>query len=102
VVDDARFIEEASCAGVASVMPAAACSGIDGYVSPFVRVDAVDNAEEWANSLHHVLDDLGVREKRAGEAKRRSDALDSAAASKAAVSRFAGWARYVSPREVAR
>jgi hypothetical protein len=94
IVDDALAFEEASCAGVASVLPAAAAGGVDGFISPFVLVEQVESAEKWANALHHVLDDPIVREKRREEAQRRADAVDSAAASKAVVSRFAGWARY--------
>jgi hypothetical protein len=100
IVDDARLFEEASSAGVASVMAVAARGGVDGYVSPFVIVDDAANAEAWANALHHVLDDARVREKRAEEARRRSDAVDGAPASKAVVSRFVGWARHATRGEV--
>ena len=79
IVDDARLFEEASCAGVASIMPAAALGGVDGFVSSHVLVERVDDPEEWYDALHHVLDDPGVRAARAGEATRRADALDSLA-----------------------
>ena len=48
----------------------------------------------WTNALHHVLDDPAVRAQRAGEARRRAEALDGPAAAKATVSRFMGWSRY--------
>jgi hypothetical protein len=98
VVDDARVLEEASCAGVASVMPAAATTGVDGFVSPHVQVQSPDRPEEWTNALHHVLDDADVRAHRAHEARRRADAVDGLAAGKAVVSRFMGWAGHGTSR----
>jgi hypothetical protein len=94
IVDDARRFEEASCAGVPSVMPAAAGAAVDGFVSPHVLVQSVDRADDWYDALHHVLDDVGRRTRRAHEAARRADALDGPAASKAVVSRIMGLARY--------
>ena len=94
VLDDARVLEEASCAGVPSVLPAAACAGVDGFVSPHVQAEDADTATHWYDVIHHVLDDPTVRARRAEEAWRRADALDGAAASKAAVSRLMGWAAY--------
>jgi hypothetical protein len=94
LLDDARLLEEASCAGVPSVLPAVACAGVDGFVSPHVQVEAVDTDSHWYDVIHHVLDDPYVRGRRAEEAGRRADALDGAAASKAVVSRLLGWAAY--------
>ena len=94
LLDDARVLEEASCAGVPSIMPAAACAGVDGFVSSHVLVQEVDRPEQWYDALHHVLDDPDVRTRRAEEAWRRADALDGAAASKSVVSRLMGWAAY--------
>jgi hypothetical protein len=98
VLDDSRLLEEASLAGVPTVLPAAAVTGVDGFVSPFVQVLSPGRAEEWTNSLHHVLDDPAVRAQRAAEARRRADAVDGLAAAKATVSRFMGWASYRSGR----
>jgi hypothetical protein len=95
-------LEEAGCAGVASVMPAAATSGVDGYVSPHVLVSDVDTADGWYDVLHHVLDDPRVRARRAQEAARRADALDGPALSKAVVSRLIGLAGFAAVREKAR
>jgi hypothetical protein len=94
IVDDARLFDEAGCAGVATVMPADACTGVDGFVSPNVLVQSVDRADDWYDALHHVLDDAGRRTRRAHEAARRADALDGPAAAKAVVSRVMGVARY--------
>jgi len=94
IVDDARLFEEASCAGVPSVMPADAGTGVDGFVSPHVLVQSCDRGDDWYDALHHVLDDTGRRTRRAHEAARRADALDSPAASKAVVTRIMGLARY--------
>jgi len=94
VLDDSRVLEEASCAGVPSVLPAAASAGVDGFVSPHVQADDADAAAHWYDVIHHVLDDPTVRARRAEEAWRRADALDGAAASKAVVSRLMGWAAY--------
>ena len=44
LLDDARLLEEASLAGIATLLPAAATTGIDGFVSPFVQVQAPDEA----------------------------------------------------------
>ena len=90
IVDDARLLEEASCAGVPSVLPADAAAGVDGFVSSHVLVQSADSADDWYDALHHVLDDPGVRARRAQEAARRADALDGPAASKAVVSRLMG------------
>jgi hypothetical protein len=94
IVDDARVLEEASCAGVASVMPAAATGGVDGYISSHVLVQSVAEPQLWYDGLHHVLDDPEVHARRSAEASRRADAVDGAAASKAVVSRLMGWAEY--------
>ncbi len=94
IVDDARLFDEASCAGVPTVMPADACTGVDGFVSPNVLVQSVDRADDWYDAFHHVLDDAGRRGRRAHEAARRADALDAPAAAKAVVSRVMGVARY--------
>jgi hypothetical protein len=94
IVDDARMFEEASCAGVPTVMTAAAGAGVDGYVSPHVLVESCDRGDDWYDALHHVLDDPARRTRRAHEAARRADALDSPAASKAVVTRIMGLARY--------
>ena len=97
IADDARVLEEASCAGVPSVMPAGAGSGVDGLMSPHVLVQDVAAPDEWFDVLHHVLDDPAIRARRAEEARRRADAVDGAAASKAVVSRLMGWATYEQP-----
>ncbi len=102
IVDDARLFEEASCAGVPSVMPVAATRGVDGFVSPHVLVEAVDRPDDWYDALHHVLDDPVVRARRAREATRRADALDGPAISKAAVSRLIGLASSSGERTKAR
>ncbi len=94
VADDSRLLEEASLGGVPTVLPAAATAGVDGFVSPFVQVLTPEHAEEWTNALHHVLDEPAVRAQRAGEARRRADAVDGLAAAKATASRFMGWAGY--------
>ena len=94
IVDDARVLEEASCAGVPSVMPAAATGGVDGFISSHVLVQAVADSQLWYDALHHVLDDPDVHARRAEEAARRADAVDGPAASKAVVSRVMGWAEY--------
>lgn len=94
VVDDARQFEAVSYTGVASVMPSAADEVVDGLVSRSVLVQSVDRAEEWAEALHHMLDDAARRGGRTREALRRADAVDSPAMSKAVVGRLMGWARY--------
>jgi hypothetical protein len=99
-IDDARLLEEASLAGVPTVLPAAATTGVDGFVSPFVQVESPDRAAEWTNALHHVLDDPAVREQRTAEARRRAESVDGPAAAKATVSRLMGWATYGAARAV--
>jgi len=94
IAGDTRPFELVSCLGVPSVMPAAASSAVDGLVPPYLLVHAVDVPQEWADSLHHVLDDAATRARRAREALRRADALDSAATASTVVSRFLGWATY--------
>ncbi len=94
LLDDARAFEQASLAGVPSIMPAAALSGVDGYVNPHVLVESVDDAGQWYDAVHHVFDDPIVRARRADEAGRRADSVDGAAACKAVVSRLLGWASY--------
>jgi hypothetical protein len=96
VLDDARLLEEASCAGVPSVLPAAGAVAVDGFVSPHVQAADVGTAADWYDVIHHVLDDPAVRSRRAEEATRRADALDGPAASKAVVGRLMGWAAYAS------
>lgn len=94
VASDTMRFEEVSYAGVPSVMAAAAAAVVDGFVSPHLLVQSVDRPEEWADALHHVLDDAGRRARRTEEALRRADAVDSPAAAKAVVGRFMGWACY--------
>jgi hypothetical protein len=94
MLDDARLYEEASLAGIPSIMPAEALAGVDGFVFPFVLVESVDDAAQWYDAVHHVFDDPIVRTRRAAEAGRRADAVDGAAAGKAVVSRLLGWASY--------
>jgi hypothetical protein len=96
IVDDARVLEEAGCAGVPSVMPAGASGGVDGYLSSHVLVQAVDDPQLWYDVVHHVLDDPNVHSRRSEEAWRRADAVDGPAASKAVVSRLMGWASFKS------
>jgi hypothetical protein len=91
---DTRAFELVSYLGVPSVMPAAASTAVDGLVSPFLLVQAVDRPQEWADALHHVLDDAATRARRAREALRRADALGSAATANTVVGRFLGWATY--------
>jgi hypothetical protein len=97
IIDDARLLEEASCAGVPSVMPADASAGVDGQLSSHVLVETVDDPQLWYDVVHHVLDDPEVHARRAEESWRRADALDGPAASKAVVSRLMGWAEYKGP-----
>ena len=94
ILDDARRLEEAGCAGVPSIMPLAAQAGVDGFVSSHVLVESVETPDHWYDALHHVLDDPIVRQIRAHEAARRTDALDELAISKAVVSRFMGRVTY--------
>ncbi len=94
ILDDARRLEEAGCAGVPSIMPLVAHGGVDGFVSSHVLVESVDTPDHWYDALHHVLDDPIVRQIRAHEAARRTDALDELAISKAVVSRFMGRVTY--------
>jgi len=94
LLDDARFLEEASCAGVTSVFPADAMSGVDGVVSSHVLVESADDAGGWLAALHHVLDDDHVRARRSREAARRADALNGLPVARAMVTRLRGWAGY--------
>ena len=95
VLDDARVLEEASCAGVPSVMPADACSGVDGFVSPHVLVAAVDDAAQWYDVLHHVLDDPTVRMRRARRKRRAAPTRSTARPRpRRSCSRLMGWAAY--------
>jgi len=94
LLDDARVLEEASCAGVASVFPADAMSGVDGVVSSHVLVDSAAEADGWLAALHHVLDDDHVRARRSREAARRADALNGLPVARAMVTRLRGWAAY--------
>jgi hypothetical protein len=94
IVDDARLLEEASCAGVATVMPAAVLPGVDGVVSPHVLVEDPTSPAGWLNGLHHVLDDDHVRAGRSREAARRADALNALGVARALVTRLCGWAGY--------
>lgn len=100
VADDARELDEASRAGVASIMPSAAHDVVDGYISPQVLVPRIDEAQDWADALEHVLDDRGRWERRTAEAIRRADALAGPVAAKVAVNRFTGWATYAAPQSV--
>jgi len=97
LLDDARLLEEGSCAGVASVFPAGAMTGVDGVVSAHVLVESADDAAGWLAALHHVLDDDHVRTRRSREAARRADALDGLAVARAMVTRLRGWASYEAP-----
>jgi hypothetical protein len=97
LLDDTRVLEEASCAGVASVFPADAMTGVDGVVSSHVLVESADDAAGWLAALHHVLDDDHVRARRSREAARRADALDGLAVARAMVTRLRGWASYSAP-----
>jgi hypothetical protein len=94
LLDDARVLEEASCAGVTSVFPADAMTGVDGVVSSHVLVESADDADGWLAALHHVLDDDHVRARRSREAARRADALNGLAVARAMVTRLRGWAGY--------
>jgi hypothetical protein len=94
LLDDARLLEEASSAGVATVMPAAALTGVDGVVSPHVLVESEHRADGWLNALHHLLDDDETRARRSQEAVRRADALNGLAVARAMITRLRGWAGY--------
>jgi hypothetical protein len=94
VLGGTRQFERVGYLGVPSVMPAAAANEVDGFVSPYVQVESLDRAEEWADALHHVLDDASRRARRSHEALRRADALDGPATAATVVGRFLGWARY--------
>ena len=94
IAGDTRPFELVSSLGVPSVMPVDASTAVDGLVSPYLLVQAVDRPQEWADSLHHVLDDAATRARRTREALRRADALDSAATANTVVGRFLGWATY--------
>jgi hypothetical protein len=92
IAGDTRPFEVASCLRVPSVMPAAVVLAVEGVISPFVVVESVGIAQEWGDALHHVLDDAGVRARRAQEFLRRADALDSPATAATVAGRFLGWA----------
>jgi hypothetical protein len=94
IAGDTRFFEVVSYLGVASVMPILVTPAIEGVVSPFVVVESVDDGQQWADVLHHVLDDANVRAQRARESLRRADALDSPATASTVAGRFLGWATY--------
>jgi hypothetical protein len=94
LLDDTRLLEEASCAGVASVFPASGLTGVDGVVSPHVLVKDFARPHGWLDGLHHVLDDDRVRIRRSSEAVRRADSLDGLAVARALVTRLCGWATY--------
>jgi hypothetical protein len=94
LLDDVRVLEEASCAGVASIFPADAMTGVDGVVSSHVLVESAADADGWLAALHHVLDDDYVRARRSREAARRADALNGLAVARATVTRLRGWAGY--------
>ena len=96
IVDESRLFEALGYLGVPSVLPAAAALAVDGVFSPFVLVEAADRPEEWADALHHVLDNAARRTRRTREALRRSHALNSPATANTVVNRFLGWATYPS------
>ena len=97
VASDTMRFEEVSYAGVPSVMATTAAAAVDGFVSPHLLVESVKRPEQWADALHHVLDDVGRRGRRTQEALRRAEAVDSPASAKAVVARFMGWACYRAP-----
>jgi hypothetical protein len=94
VAEDLRAYIEASHAGVPTVMPLSARAAIDGHGSPPLVVQSPGQPEQWAAALRHVIDSPTTRASRAKEARERSDAVDSAAASRTIVNRLMGWAFY--------
>lgn len=89
---DPVVFEEASYAGVPSVLPAAARRVVDGLIAQQVLVHSLADAERWASALRHLVGDAGRRNARAAEATRRADALDGPASARAVANRFVGWA----------
>src|SRR5262249_46078770 len=94
LAEDAQLLETLGYLGVPGVLPAAAASALDGVFSPFVLVESPARADDWADALHHVLDNPGRRARRTSEALRRADAIDSPATAITVVQRFVGWATY--------
>ena len=82
--------------------PAAACSGVDGFVSPYVLVEAAEHPDAVGRRAAPRARRPAVRTgaQRRSEARRRADAVDGPAAAKAVVNRFLGWADV--PRRAAR
>ena len=98
VVGDLREFVEATCAGVPSVLPAAARRAIDGHPSPQLVVRDVKDPKAWRAALRNVLGDAHRRARRVEETVRHGLAVNGAAASRSVVDRFIGWALYEGDR----
>jgi hypothetical protein len=94
IADDALLYDEASYAGVPTVLPVEARHVIDGFPSPPLVVQSPDQPEQWAAALRHVVDSKATRAARAQEVSRRAEAVDAAMTARLTVNRLLGWARY--------
>jgi hypothetical protein len=94
VVDDIRPLVEASAAAVASVLPLAARSSMDGFAANKVVVSRSEESEGWATALRRLLDDDRGRRNAGLEARRWAHAVHGPPACRMLVNRLLGWARY--------
>ena len=91
--DDVLPFTEASQAAVPTIMPVAARTAIDGFVSSALLVDDPHNPEHWSAALHHALESIGRRTQLSSEVRQRADAVNAPTTSKVMMNRILGWAR---------
>jgi hypothetical protein len=94
IMDDLGKLIEASFAGVPSVLPLPARRAMDGVVAKDVVVSRYNEPDGWMQTVRRVLDDDRKRAEFAVEARRWSQTVHGAEASRAAVNRLLGWAQY--------
>jgi hypothetical protein len=94
VVDDIRPLVEASAAAVASVLPLAARSSMDGFAANKVVVSRSEESEGWATALRRLLDDDAARRDAGRGARRWAHAVHGPPACRMLVNRLLGWAQY--------
>ena len=94
IMDDLGKLVEASFAGVPSVLPLPARRAMDGVAAKDVVVTRYNEPDGWAETVRRLLDDDRKRAESAVEARRWSQTVHGAQASRAAVNRLLGWAQY--------
>jgi hypothetical protein len=93
-IADIRNLVQASTAGVASVLPAAARKRMDGFAGNEIVVADHDEPEAWTDALRRLLDDDGRRAHAGAIARRWAHAVHGPTACRTSVNRLLGWARF--------